>query len=413
MFPNYCFTKSTKQQGFDIQRRPYMPRDGYPRSGRPSERSAAFSRSGTPRQGMRYADVSGPGPGYQGSVNSKRPKRKLPMSSSIKNMAYKPPSALKPTSSRRNVAFQLPAVVCVSKESVGHTKKHARVPAGEDMVRDRHCKRQANVQVDDPNQELQESFADFFSIIHDNVLETVQGAVQSMVTKCFEESIAKMELLSSEMLRQEKMLHKMFRDINAKIDDQNETNLNQFKFVTQMLIDNQTVHYRALNQAKMDKRRHQAERDSEKERGRERKKKRSTCGSEENDPNMRGPQHQLWQQQNRHIYHTEMCKPYTQDECKTCRPAPPSRPPSRQQSVPRLQNKMPAASMPDLSKRAVSNNGINRAMQPEVQSLKARPNRQSSRQRAPCPVLAYPPTLRSDSTTRRCVKSGSSVEHLE
>ncbi|EDW26016.1 GL14449, partial [Drosophila persimilis] len=49
-----------------------------------------------------------------------------------------------------------------------------------------------------------------------------QGAVEKMVSKCFEESITKMERLSSEMQLQEKMLNKMFRDINAKIIEQND-----------------------------------------------------------------------------------------------------------------------------------------------------------------------------------------------
>ncbi|XP_017145252.1 uncharacterized protein LOC108157626 isoform X1 [Drosophila miranda] len=418
MFPNYCFTKSTKQHGFDILKRSYTAKDGYKRGSRPSERSPSFSRNLTPRLGMRYADVSGPE--YLGRCNVKHSKRKQTRSSSIKNMAYKPPSALKPTAPPRNVAFRLPAVVCVSKDSMADTKRPVRVSAGDDKTGQRHCDRDRHPEMThDPNQELQESFADFFSIIHDNVLETVQGAVEKMVSKCFEESIAKMERLSSEMQLQEKLLNKMFRDINAKIDDQNETSLNQFKFITQMLIDSQTVHYRALNQAKFDKRRHHAERDYEKEREheRERIKRRSTGGNDENEPTMRGPQHQLWQQQDPHIYHTERCQPCMEEECKKCRPSPPSEP----SSMPRLQNGTPASSMPNLSKQALFGIGSNRAVQPEVQSLKSRLHRPSSRNRASCqepsqisrPVLAYPPCFRSNPTPRRRVNGGSSVENLQ
>ncbi|XP_015037681.2 uncharacterized protein [Drosophila pseudoobscura] len=222
MFPNYCFTKSTTQHGFDILKRSYTAKDGYKRgpSRRPSERSASSARNLTPRLGMRYADVSGPE--YLGRSNVKHSKRKQTRSSSIKNMAYKPPSALKPTAPPRNVAFRLPAVVCVSKDSMAGTKSPVRISAGDDKTGQRHCDRDRDRHPEmthDPNQELQESFADFFSIIHDNVLETVQGAVEKMVSKCFEESISKMERLSSEMQLQEKLLNKMFRDINAKRDE--------------------------------------------------------------------------------------------------------------------------------------------------------------------------------------------------
>ncbi|XP_034661005.1 uncharacterized protein LOC117896667 [Drosophila subobscura] len=415
MFPNYCFTKSTQQLGFDIHKRQNIPKDLYTRNGRPSELVAKFNRNLTPQLGVRYVDVAGPG--YLGSSNGKRSKRKLPKSSSIKNTAQKPPSALKPTVFRRNVAFRLPAVVCVSKESMAEPTKHEREPAGDDKVRERRRDRQEAV-IDNPNRELQESFADFFSIMHDNVLETVQGAVSEMVAKCFEEPIAKVERLSSEMMHQEKMLNKMFRDINAKMDDQNETSLNQFKFVTQMLIDNQTVHYRALNQAKLEKRRLRAERESEKERERERKKERSTGGTDnEKESNKRTLQHQLWQQQNPHVDHTEMCMACTQEEFLARQHSPPSRTPSRPPSVPRLPPRIPAVSMPDLSKRALSGLGTNnRSVQPDVQSLKPR----ISRQRSVCqkattnrPVLPYPPSVHSELSSRRCCKRGSSAEYLQ
>jgi len=71
----------------------------------------------------------------------------------------------------------------------------------------------------DPNRDLQESFADFFSIIHDNVLESVQEAVQRMVTNCFKESLTKMERLSKELQNQEALLNKIHREVtNSKLN---------------------------------------------------------------------------------------------------------------------------------------------------------------------------------------------------
>ncbi|KAH8293446.1 hypothetical protein KR054_000586, partial [Drosophila jambulina] len=292
MIPNYVFTKSPNEFKYNVVKRNYSVQDVIP-----PRSSCRSQKTGRNKSKIRSANPA-----------LKRPKHHKKADTSTQTATK--------NSFARSVSFRLGA-----GETTGNkTPKDCDMePATQtlnmptDPIHNAHC-------------DLQESFTDFFSIIHDNVMESVKDAVQKMVVKCFEQHMAKMELLSQEIRNQEVLLSKIHRDLTSKMADQSETNLNQFKFVTQMLIDNQTVHYRALNQAKHNKLRRLEERDLEKEHKLERGRKRSgstirgrsasmdpskrSAGGECKQPQSqsqsqsqsRGPQHKLSQQQQPIIY---------------------------------------------------------------------------------------------------------------
>nr|XP_016996626.2 LOW QUALITY PROTEIN: uncharacterized protein LOC108057058 [Drosophila takahashii] len=392
MFPNYCFTKSARQSGYDVIRRGYHAKGGLQRSS--GQRSENRNSSDSLRK------------------ISKRQRNSSKSSSSRAKV-----------SSSKSVGFRLTPRICSSK-------RDNREPGGDDPQKDK----MSSESINDPNRDLQESFADFFSIIHDNVLESVQEAVQRMVSNCFKESLTKMERLSKELQNQEAMLNKIYRDVTNKITAQSETNLNQFKFVTQMLIDNQTVHYRALNQAKANRQQRKEERVAEKERKLERERKRkcackevqnerSPCrnrcrsssvdlsskkrssGGEAKESTPRGPQHQLCQQQAPLVYH--MCQSCTDQESMARKQESSkriSRSSSRHINTPILPRRSTSYSMPDLCGRTSS------------LSRRCTPTRNLSRVSKSClnrsfnnrqdqivclPAMTYPPYVRNIPIPRR------------
>lgn len=143
-----------------------------------------------------------------------------------------------------------------------------------------------------------------------------------------------------------------------------------------MLIDNQTVHYRALNQAKANKQRRKEEQDLERDRKLERERKRMcTCkevrnarvrksrsssvdlskrstGGEAKERVPKAPQHQLCQQQVPLVYHLYNS---STDHESTARSNQVSRSSSRHASAPDLPRQSTSYSMPDLSGRTSPN----------------------------------------------------------
>ncbi|KAH8313510.1 hypothetical protein KR067_007406 [Drosophila pandora] len=398
MFPNYCFTKSARQLGYDVIRRNYPAKDSSQRISRQPTR-AVKSAAGSARNHseVRYGYVS-----RDSSVKRTRRQRKVPKWS---------PSSPCPLSTKdlssRTVGFRLPAVVCSdardNREAAGDDRNRSEKP---DMGPE---------PTSDLNRELQESFADFFSIIHDNVLESVQGAVEKMVTKCFADSMEKMERISKDLDHQETLLNKIYRDVTTKLSDQSETNMNQFKFVTQMLIDNQTVHYRALNQAKVNKQRRKEQKSEEKERKkihewkrkeaqmeRERRKRGSsidtskrTTGGEGKESVHRQPQHQLCQQQ---VPVTYICQSCSEQEAKLHKH---SRAPSRQRSAPVSLRRSASLSMPNLPGRTTVSGKLHTLTTRFPRVCMGRQFSGRVVQTLCSPAMTYPPCPRSGSTPRR------------
>ncbi|XP_017101986.2 uncharacterized protein [Drosophila bipectinata] len=390
MFPNYCFTKSARQSGYDVIRRNYITKDSSQRIGRQPPRREVKSAAGSARNNseVRYGCEPRDSP-----VKRSRRQKKVPKWSSSSPKA----------SSSRSVGFRLPAVVCTGA-------RESREAAGDDKTRSEKGG-MGPENSSDLNRELQESFADFFSIIHDNVLESVQGAVEKMVSKCFADSMEKMDRISKDLVQQETLLNKIYRDVTNKISDQCETNMNQFKFVTQMLIDNQTVHYRALNQAKLNKQRRKEQKEEEKQRKkvnerkrkdsqmeRERRKRGSSvdisrrpAGGAGKECAHRQPQHQLCQQQ---VPVTYICQSCSEQEAK-------ARPPSRHRTGPVPIRRSASHSMPNLPSR---NSVPGKLHSSSTRFPRVPIGRQfnSKMAQALCaPAMTYPPSQRSGSTPRR------------
>ncbi|EDW98680.1 mitogen-activated protein kinase kinase kinase kinase 4 [Drosophila yakuba] len=386
MFPNYCFTNSARQSDYNVVKRDYTAKDSLQckvvRHSAPSVTSAGRRRTRHRTERRRSISKSS--------------------SSRVKD------------SSSKSVGFRLTPVICSSE-------KDTRKPGGNDGESDKITSNPSN----DPNRDLQDSFADFFSIIHDNVLESVQDAVQRMVSKSFEESVAKMERLSKDLQNQEAMLNKIYRDVTNKIAAQSEASLNQFKFVTQMLIDNQTVHYRALNQAKANKQRRKEEEDLERNRKLERERKRMCASKEVRNERVRksrsssvdlvkrstggeakelvakAPQHQLCQQQAPLVYHLYNS---STDQESTARSRQMSRSSSKHANTPDLPRQSTSLSMPDLSGRNSSN--ARRIIQPQHSSKFSRSSSsRSSNHRQDnivcLPAMTYPPYVRNPPIPRR------------
>ncbi|XP_018797657.1 PREDICTED: uncharacterized protein LOC108974351 [Bactrocera latifrons] len=86
---------------------------------------------------------------------------------------------------------------------------------------------------------IQNSCADFLSIVHDTVLETVQSSVECMMRNYFVHTMEKVETLCSQMMRNECLLSKMYLDILDKISQQSEKSLRQFKCLCQFIAETQ------------------------------------------------------------------------------------------------------------------------------------------------------------------------------
>ncbi|EDV53599.1 uncharacterized protein LOC6554530 [Drosophila erecta] len=386
MFPNYCFTKSARQSDYDVTKRDYIAKDSLQ------------------RKAIRHSAPSVTSGGRRRTRHRTERQRSISKSSSLRAK----------DSSSRSVGFRLTPVICSSE-------KDTRKPGGDDRDTNKMTSSPSN----DPNRDLQESFADFFSIIHDNVLESVQDAVQRMVSKSFEESVAKMERLSKDLQNQEAMLNKIYRDVTNKIAAQSEASLNQFKFVTQMLIDNQTVHYRALNQAKANKQRRKEEEDLERDRKLEWERKRMcackevrtarvrksrsssvdlskrSTGGEAKELVPKAPQHQLCQQQEPLVYHLHSS---STDQESTARSRQMSRSSSKQANTPDLTRQSTSYSMPDLSGRSSSH--PKRLIQPQHSSNVFRNSSSRSsnlrQDKIIClPAMTYPPYVRNQPIPRR------------
>ncbi|KAH8341018.1 hypothetical protein KR059_012285 [Drosophila kikkawai] len=292
MIPNYIFTKSSNEFEHNVLRRNYKGQDSIP-----PRSSGRLMNTGQNKSKFKSVDTG-----------LRRPAQQYKRGTRNADTATKDPFT-------RSVGFRLEAGKIagnVEPQILGVFKTDSAAQTLH-MQTDPSHKAQCD---------LQESFTDFFSIIHDNVIESVKNAVRETVAKCFEQSMTKIELLTQEIRNQEALINKVHRDLTSKMAAQSETNLNQFKFLTQMLIDNQTVHYRALNQAKQNRQRRLEERELEREQKLERERKRSVgtikggncspdlskrcTGGDSKKAQSRVPQHKLSQQQQPLVY--QMCK---------------------------------------------------------------------------------------------------------
>ncbi|XP_068156267.1 uncharacterized protein [Drosophila tropicalis] len=359
MFPNYCFTRSAKEPGYEVKRC-YLPKESHLR--------LHYQHCGNVRINNRNADSSISS--ALRDLSSKRVKRlRKPKKSNSNRRIDNESGPCKIPPPSRSVEFRFPPVVCEmpdkeeatnrqGEDALASTSDGPRESGGGHESGDRNkniekeCEHQENVTEvphHDPNRDLQESCADFFSIIHDNVLEAVQGAVQGMIAKCFENTVAHIAHLSAELSQQKSLLNKLYREV-TELAEQNETNLNQFKFLTQMLIDNQTIHYRTLNQCRNEKRDRVRDRDKD-------RRRRSTSSSTDHQSRSTGgesfkskvqQQHKLWQQQQPNVYYRQVCQKCSNQD--TNGKLQPKRSCAKSTTVKRLAKGVGTVSMPDLAR---------------------------------------------------------------
>ncbi|KRG01438.1 uncharacterized protein LOC6573659 isoform X3 [Drosophila mojavensis] len=235
MFPNYCFAKVPNDYGYDLL---YMPKNAYN-----GNRQRVDSRP------LRHrGKVTDDGFLAQQALQDRHNER-------LRRLHVLKPQ---PRSAGRSVEFRLPPM----DQQLPRDRAHA----GSIEIDDReYGKRQQQGppqpqgapparNLPDLSRGPSETSSDFFNILYDNVLNAVHSAVEHMVTKHFAHIVTRMDEIASDLTQQETLMKQHNNDVMGKIVEQNESSLNQFKFVAQMLIDNQTLFYRALNNQRQSKR---------------------------------------------------------------------------------------------------------------------------------------------------------------
>ncbi|XP_030374546.1 uncharacterized protein LOC115624097 [Scaptodrosophila lebanonensis] len=341
MFPNFCFTQCAKDQGYHVVKRTYVPKD----SNKASDNSTGIeSRNGYM---LRPSHPSSETLDTFRDQNGKRLKRV------VRRIHKENPVSARRTGQEtmkkeatRSVNFFVSPLDCQELQHQQH-----RAASGAEEPRRRNSgqtgaenKHQPVGPPKDPNQELQESCADFFNIVHDNVLEAVQGAVERMVFKYFEDTMTKVDRLAAQLSHNEKLLTEMYRDLISKIADQNETSINQFKFVAQMLIDSQTIHYRALQSQHQRYKRTKSEESNDSDSVY--REQESNAGDGQIIQIHKAKQHQLKQQQQPNVYSAQMCQ-----KCSPPGSSRERRLPSKPTTIRRLPKNNGSASLPNLQRR--------------------------------------------------------------
>ncbi|KAH8310915.1 hypothetical protein KR044_003470 [Drosophila immigrans] len=303
MFPNYCFKKQSDDFGYDVM---YVPKKNYsssvrPPSNRPMNQNNARSRT----RAEKYTKLC-----YE-DLLTLQALREQNERASLKVQSAAP---------ERNVEFRLPMD---KQPQFGHRPSGGSSLSEREMYLKQQQHQQEQQETESPaSGEMptsaainSEACADFFNIVYDNVLEAVNVAVEQTVDKHFADLLSKVNQLKSEMSVQENMLKQLNADVTTKISELNDTSLNQFKFIAQMLIDSQTIHYRAMNQQRLLKQQRQDEQEAQKrsvssDRSQQSSDAYSHCHGNMKSPqqhSMQRQQHQLWQQQDPLTYMQAPC----------------------------------------------------------------------------------------------------------
>ncbi|XP_062126747.1 uncharacterized protein LOC133839325 isoform X2 [Drosophila sulfurigaster albostrigata] len=301
MFPNYCFKKQSDDFGYEVL---YVPKKNYSPSARQSNRPMNDSNVGARSRA-------------QPQVCSKLCYEDLLRLQALREQNES--AGPKP-----HVEFRLPPMdkqrQFAHRSNGGSTlnERERYLKEEEEEVESPPC-------ASDPARDIQDSCADFFNIVYENVLEAVNVAVEQTVDKHFEELLSKVNQLKSEMSEQENMLKQLNTDLSTKISELSDTSLNQFKFIAQMLIDSQTIHYRAMNQQRLLKQQKKDEQDAQ-TRSISSDRSQHTANAychchvssvksmqqQQQQQQMPRQQHQLWQQQDLNPFD------YIQVPCTNC-----------------------------------------------------------------------------------------------
>ncbi|XP_011208123.2 uncharacterized protein LOC105229499 isoform X1 [Bactrocera dorsalis] len=173
-------------------------------------------------------------------VPPKKPKsRSCPIKSSMsKNNNNKRPSQIK-NGKRSNVSAE--SEPSMESKNPKQTKNKQNFQYQDQKKRMEVISEEAEQDSDEEpfSKNIQNSCADFLSIVHDTVLETVQSSVECMMRNYFVHTMEKVETLCSQMMRNECLLSKMYLDILDKISQQSEKSLRQFKCLCQFIAETQ------------------------------------------------------------------------------------------------------------------------------------------------------------------------------
>ncbi|XP_017955497.1 uncharacterized protein LOC108650725 isoform X3 [Drosophila navojoa] len=234
MFPNYCFSKVPNDYGYDLL---YMPKNAY--NGNCQRVDSRPLR-------------------HRGKVRDDGFAAQQALQEHNERLRRLHAAKTQPRSAGRSVEFLLPPM----DQQLHRDRAHA----GSIEIDDREYGKKLQQgppqpqgapparNLPDLSRAPSETCSDFFNILYDNVLNAVHSAVEHIVTKHFAHIVTRMDQIASDLTQQETLLKQHNSDVMGKIVEQNESSLNQFKFVAQMLIDNQTLFYRALNNQRQSKR---------------------------------------------------------------------------------------------------------------------------------------------------------------
>ncbi|KAM8705535.1 hypothetical protein ACLKA7_009915 [Drosophila subpalustris] len=325
MFPNYCFKKRADDFGYEVL---YMPKDSYGPNAQQSSRSINQPHARSRSRSQQYPKVC-----LEDLITlqalRERNERKL-SNSPVRNVEFRLPAMNK----QRQFPLRQSGGSAASERDL-YRKQQQQQQQQQHQLQQQQQQHQPTESpspsdlpssASDSVRDLQDSCADFFNIIYENVLDAVNGAVELTVEKHFQDIISNVNQLTSEMSVQKNMLKQINSDLmnmtSLEISELNETNLNQFKFIAQMLIDSQTFHYRALNQQRLQRQQNKNDLDQPKRSASSERIVRPSGGcSRCQNANIRTtpqqptqrPQHHLWQQQDANILERLQPKP-----CKDC-----------------------------------------------------------------------------------------------
>jgi len=218
MFPNYCFKKRADDFGYEVL---YMPKDNYGLNAHQLNRSMNHSRDRSRSRPQQCTKMC-----YEELIRLQA-LREQNERNDMKSQA---------ANSVRSVEFRLPTMN--KQRHFPLRQSGGSAPSERELYRKQQQhqqQQQQQTQSSSPSdmpssgpesiRDLQDSCADFFNIIYENVLEAVNGAVELTMEKHFQDIQSKVIQLKSEMTVQQNMLKQINSDLLASKSNTPSANL--------------------------------------------------------------------------------------------------------------------------------------------------------------------------------------------
>ncbi|XP_037955281.1 uncharacterized protein LOC119685144 [Teleopsis dalmanni] len=116
-----------------------------------------------------------------------------------------------------------------SKEKVTGQERKRMAPISEE---DEECR------CDEPTNPLQDSMANFLTIINESVCETVQKCIDSMLSDFFDQTLERLNGLCTQMVRNECLISKLYLDAMDRFSRMEERNCEQMKAMCDAVSEN-------------------------------------------------------------------------------------------------------------------------------------------------------------------------------